>query len=150
MASNSAEMDGKTFVEINEWSESDDAELGSDDWAIAVMAMQSALGVEVKGYGAQGDEEWEDEEAGWTGSQSLGDKEWTISASRPLASKPVLASGDEAFHTFAVMYPDETNEAGMGVFGPKASAFTIGSSASSASGAAALVAGATLAASMLF
>merc|ERR1712010_287801 len=82
MASNSAEMDGKTFVEINEWSESDDAELGSDDWAIAVMAMQSALGVEVKGFGAQGDEEWEDEEAGWTGSQSLGDKEWTISASR--------------------------------------------------------------------
>jgi len=97
----------------------------------------------------------------------IGDSEWSISAFRSLDAKPALTDGEDAFHSFTVLYPEE-NEQGFGMVGPKFSATVIGNAAasglggsggssgsgtlasSSESAAAALAAGATLVATMLF
>jgi len=85
-------------------------------------------------------EQWTGADAGWTGTSTLADKEYTASISRPLSAKPALTEGDDAFQAvfFSSSYADESKQ----VF-TKFEPTVVG-------GAAALAAGATLAASLLF
>merc|ERR1711981_167196 len=144
MLTNMASIEGKTPKDMmEEEAEGKETELMDDEWATGFMGMHTGGSAMVTGFGAMGKDEWTDTDAGWTGTQTLGDKEWTISATRPLSAKPALTEGDDAWHTVALMFPDENEAAGFGMIGPAFTATMVG-------GAATLAAGATLAATMLF
>jgi len=136
---------GKTFQEIGEaeFAAGEERGFAEGKWGVYAMAMQIGGVGSFEGAGALGADEYEGTDAGWTGTQTVGEKEWTISASRPLNAKPAITEGEAAYHSAAFMMPDETSEMGYAMVGPKFTETVVG-------GAATLAAGATIAATMLF
>jgi len=145
MLTNDDAFNGKSFEDIAkaEAESGEKSKLADGKWGAMVMAMQVAGEGTVQGGGALGDEEYEGTDAGWTGTQTLAAKEWTIQAKRPLSAKPAIEEGETAYHTAAFVVPDETAELGVQMWGPAFTETVVG-------GAATLAAGATLAATMLF
>jgi len=145
MLTNDDAFNGLTVEDImkKEAESGEKTELADGKWAAMLMAGYQGGEGEVQGGGALGDEEWDGTDAGWTGTQTLAAKEWTITASRPLNAKPALTEGDTAYHTAVFFLPDLDSETGVALYGPAFTETVVG-------GAATLAAGATLAATMLF
>jgi len=142
---NDESMNGKSIEDMaNAEAETGEKhELADGKWGTMIVAMQSESMTIISGGGALGADEYEGTDAGWTGTQTLAAKEWTISAKRPLNAKPAITEGETAYHTAAFMMPDASSEMGFAIVGPKFTETVVG-------GAATLAAGATLAATMLF
>jgi len=145
MLTNDDSFNGKSVDDLmkEQMETGDEKEVADGKWGVMLMAMYQGGQGSVSGGGAMGDEEWDGTDAGWTGSQTLAAKEWTITASRPLNAKPALTEGDTAWHTAAFMVPDPESEYQVAFYGPAFSETVVG-------GAASLAAGAILAATMLF